>query len=113
MRWLYLGVLAACLVVTLPLEVVLGARVYRRPLRLALTLLPVLAVFLIWDAAAISAGQWSYHHLVGLRIGNVPVEEIAFFVVVPICTVLTLEAVRRRRPTWRIGDEPPTLPTDK
>ena len=102
---LYLLVLGACVVVTLPLELMLGARVYRRPRRLVLTVLPVLVVFTGWDALAIHAGQWSYHHLVGARVGNVPVEELAFFVVIPLCAVLTLEAVRRRRPGWLIGDE--------
>lgn len=102
---LYLFVLLGCVVVTLPLELVLGVRVYRRPRRLALTVLPVLSVFTAWDALAIHARQWAYHHLLGVRVGNVPVEELAFFVVIPVCAVLTLEAVRRRRPTWRIGDE--------
>ena len=105
---LYLLVLLGCLVVTLPLELVLGVRVYRRPRRLLLTLLPVLAVFVTWDALAVHARQWSYHHLLGAHVGNLPVEELAFFVVVPTCAVLTLEAVRRRRPAWRIGDESET-----
>src|SRR3954452_24784238 len=105
MRFLYLLVLAGCVVVTLPLELVLGARVWSRPRRLALTLLPVLVVFLTWDSVAIAAGQWGYRHLTGLRLGNLPVEELAFFVVVPTCAVLTLEAVRRHRPKWRVGDE--------
>lgn len=108
MRFLYLAVLLGCVVVTLPLELVLGVRVYRSPWRLLLTLAPVLVVFLGWDAAAVSAGQWSYHHLIGSHIGMLPVEEIAFFVVVPVCAVLTLEAVRRRRPAWTVGDEPPS-----
>ena len=102
---LYLGVMAACLVVTLPLELVLGARVYRRPLRLLLALLPVLAVFVTWDVLAIHAGQWTYHQLTGARIGDLPVEELVFFIVVPTCSILTLEAVRRTKPRWRIGDE--------
>jgi lycopene cyclase domain-containing protein len=102
---LYLLVLAGCLVVTLPLELVLRARVYARWRRLLLTLLPVLAVFITWDALAIHAHEWSYRHLSGLNVGNVPVEEIAFFLVVPVCSVLTLEAVRRLRPAWRAGDE--------
>ena len=105
MRLLYLAVLAGCVVVTLPLELALGARVWSRPGRLVRTLLPVLAIFLTWDAVAISAGLWSYSRLTGWSVGNLPVEEIAFFVVVPTCAVLTLEAVRRRRPQWRIGDE--------
>jgi lycopene beta-cyclase len=101
----YLAVLAGCLIVTLPLELVLHARVYARWHRLLLTLLPVLAVFVTWDVLAIRAHDWSYRHLTGISIGNLPIEELAFFVVVPICALLTFEAVRRLRPTWRAGDE--------
>lgn len=98
---LYLGVLAVCLLVTLPLELVLRARVYARPRRLALALTPVVVVFTVWDAYAISRRHWAYspHLTTGLRVGNVPVEELAFFVVVPVCAILTYEAVgavRRR-----------------
>jgi hypothetical protein len=32
-------------------------------------------------------------------------EELLFFIVIPTCAVLTLEAVRVRRPHWIIGDE--------
>ena len=107
MRWIYPAVLGGCLLVTLPLELVLKVGVYARPMRLLATLLPVLAVFVTWDALAIHAGHWHYRHLFGIRVGNVPIEELAFFAVVPLCAVLTLEAVRRRRPGWRIGDERP------
>jgi lycopene cyclase domain-containing protein len=91
----------------LPLEIVLKVGVYARPRRLLAALAPVLVVFLTWDALAVHAGQWHYRHLLGIRIGNLPVEEVAFFLVVPTCAILTLEAVRRRRPGWRIGDERP------
>jgi lycopene beta-cyclase len=101
---LYLAVMAGCLAVTLPLELVLRARVYSRWRRLLATLVPVLAVFLSWDALAIHAHDWSYRHLTGLRIGNVPIEELVFFVVIPICALLTFEAVCRLRPGWR-GDD--------
>ena len=102
----YLAVMAGCVVVTLPLELVLRARVYTRWRRLLLTLLPVLAVFVTWDVLAIRAHHWRYRHLTGVRIGNLPIEELAFFLVIPICSILTLEAVRRLRPTWGSGDEP-------
>jgi lycopene cyclase domain-containing protein len=102
---LYLAVMAGCVVVTLPLELVLRARVYARWRRLLLTLLPVMAVFVTWDVLAIRAHQWHYRRLTGVRIGNLPIEELAFFVVIPICSILTFEAVRRLRPRWRAGDE--------
>ncbi len=110
---LYLAVMAACLVVTLPLELVLRARVYARWQRLVLTLLPVLLVFLAWDALAIHAGDWSYRRLTGIRIGNLPIEEIVFFLVIPVCTVMTFEAVRRLRPGWwPAGEKEPSKPPE-
>ena len=95
----YLIVLGACLIGTLPLELFLGVRVYRQWRRLALTLLPVLLVFVTWDVLAITAGQWSYdpRQLVGVFLGVLPLEELLFFLVIPTCSVLALEAVRRVR----------------
>jgi lycopene cyclase domain-containing protein len=97
---LYLGVMAACVVITLPLELLIGARVYARPRRLLLTLLPILAVFVTWDVLAIHAHFWVYRHLSGAQLGNLPIEELVFFIVIPICSLLTFEAVRRLRPRW-------------
>ncbi|WIX98720.1 lycopene cyclase domain-containing protein [Amycolatopsis mongoliensis] len=94
-RWEYLLVLGACVLVTLPLELA-GARVYRRPGRLARAVLPVALVFLAWDALAIAAGVWDFDpaFVTGLRVPfGVPLEEVLFFVVVPVCGVLTYEAV--------------------
>lgn len=107
MRALYLALLAGCVLATLPLELVLGARVYRRPLRLALALLPVLAVFLLWDVYAIGHRDWTYsrRQTLGLWLpGHLPVEELLFFLVIPISSILTFEAVRRVR-GWPAGDE--------
>jgi lycopene cyclase domain-containing protein len=104
----YLGVLAGCVATTLPLEVALGARAYRQPGRLLATVAPVAAAFAAWDVAAIRAGWWRYdpQRITGATLpGDLPVEEALFFLVVPVCAVLTLEAVRVRRPAWAIGDE--------
>ncbi len=92
----YLLLMAACLLVTLPLEFVLRARVYRRPRRLALALLPLLVIFYVWDAVAIARGHWGYSpaHTTGwLFPAAVPLEEVVFFLVIPICGLLTFEAV--------------------
>jgi lycopene cyclase domain-containing protein len=110
MRATYLLILAACLLGTLPLEIVLHTRVYARWRRLLVALVPVVAIFASWDVAAIQARWWHYNraYLVGLRLpGRLPIEELLFFVVIPTCAVLTLEAVRARRPHWTIGDEGP------
>lgn len=104
--------MAGCLAITLPLEFVLRARVYRRPRRLLLALLPVVLVFSAWDVVGIARGHWWYNprHVTGVRLAfGMPLEELVFFVVVPLCGLLTYEAVgfclglagRLRRPAGR------------
>ena len=109
MRLTYLLVLAGCLIGTLPLELFLHTRVYARWRRLRAALVPVVVVFGAWDVAEIRAGAWHYddRYLVGVTLpGRLPLEELLFFVVIPTCAVLTLEAVRVCRPQWLVGDEP-------
>jgi lycopene cyclase domain-containing protein len=104
----YLAVLAICLAAAAWVEPVLRVGVVRRWRRLAAAVLPVAAVFLGWDAAAIASGDWSYDpsQLVGVRLpGEVPLEELLFFLVVPVCVVLGFEAVRKVT-GWSAGDEP-------
>jgi lycopene cyclase domain-containing protein len=107
-RLTYLLVLAGCVAVTLPLELVLGARVYRRPGLLAVTVLPVTAVFLAWDLLAHARGHWWFDHryVLGPRVLGLPVEEWLFFVVVPVCALLTYEAVGRQRTRRTAAREP-------
>ncbi len=107
----YLAVLAGCLVGAVWLEPVLRVGVLRRWRRLLLTLVPVAVVFGAWDIAAIRAGHWSYDpgQTTGVRLpGRLPLEELLFFLVVPVCAILAFEAVRtvQRRRGWKAGDEP-------
>ena len=103
----YLLVLAGCLVSAIWLEPVLKVNVLRRWRRLLLTLLPVVVVFVLWDLGAIAAGHWTFdpEQTTGIVLpGGLPVDEVLFFVVVPICAILGFEATRAvlRRP---VGDE--------
>jgi lycopene cyclase domain-containing protein len=85
-----------CLLLTLPLEFVFGARVYRRFRTLLLALLPEVVVFSIWDIVGIARDHWTYNpgFVTGFRLPfRMPIEELVFFLVVPICGVLTYEAV--------------------
>ncbi len=96
-RYQYVVVMTACLVLTLPLEFLFGARVWRRPKRLLVAIVPVLAVFTFWDLWASAHGTWTFdrRYTVGVTLpGGMAVEELLFFVTIPICTLLTLEAVR-------------------
>ena len=99
-RFQYLAVMAACVAVTLPLEFVLGARVWRRPGRLVRSIAAVAVPFLIWDVLAIARGHWTFseRYTTGWIVtAGVPIEEVTFFVVIPVCALLTLGAVRRMR----------------
>jgi lycopene beta-cyclase len=103
MHWLYLLVLGACLLATLPLELVLHVRVYTQWRRLVGVLAPIIVIFGAWDLLAIHQRWWSYdgRYLVGVALpGTLPLEELLFFVVIPICSILTYEAVLARRPHW-------------
>jgi lycopene cyclase domain-containing protein len=93
--WQYLLVLTSCAAVTLPLEFAGGARVYRRPKALLATLAPVLALFAGWDVIAVRHGEWwfSPRYTLGLRMAGLPVEEWLFFLVVPLCALLTYEVL--------------------
>lgn len=91
----YLLLMGACLAITLPLEVVLGARVYRRVRLLLPTLLVVVVVFGLWDLLGILRGHWTYssEFMTGAALGPMPLEEIVFFVVIPLAALLSYEAV--------------------
>jgi lycopene cyclase domain-containing protein len=113
-HWQYLALLGGCVLVTLPPEAA-GARAYRRPARWLRAVLPVAAVFLVWDGLAIAAGVWSYNpgYLTGVRLpGRMPLEELLFSLIMPTCGLLTYEAVdgirtilRRRRERGRRGSQ--------
>lgn len=91
----YLLLMGLCVAVTLPLEFVLGVRVYRSPRRLLAALAPVFVVFAAWDLVGIATGNWSYaaRFVTGLRLGPIPIEELVFFAVIPLCSLLAYEAV--------------------
>ena len=115
----YLLLMVGCLLITLPLEFVFGARVYRRAAGLALALIPVVIIFSIWDIVGILRDHWSYspQFTTGVKlIFGMPIEELVFFIVVPICGLLTYEAVgevlrrtqrRSKRRRSRVGEAGP------
>ncbi len=110
----YLFVLGGCLLAVLPLEFLLRLRVRTQWRRLLLTLVPVLVVFVAWDCYAIARHHWSYDRAQttgALLPGRLPLEELLFFVVIPVCAVLTIEAVRKVT-GWTLWDERPTRDGD-
>jgi lycopene cyclase domain-containing protein len=106
-QYSYVAVLVFVLVGSGWLEIALRTRVFRRPRRLLLTVIPVTLPFLIWDAYAISQGHWWFDtdRILGVYLpGEIPLDELLFFILIPIASILTLEAVRSVR-GWPAGDE--------
>lgn len=98
----YLLVLGVCVLITMPLEW-MGRGVYRRGPDVARAIAPVLLVLAAWDVVAILRGHWSFHPeaTTGVLIGGVlPIEEVLFFVAIPLCALLTYEAVRGHAERW-------------
>ncbi len=93
----YMAYLAFVLIGTLALQFSLGIRL--KPLsRLAKTLLPVAAVFIAGDMLAVAAGFWTFNPqlVVGSFIGNQPIEEVAFFFVVPLFYLTVWEIAKAK-----------------
>ncbi|NBU31076.1 MAG: lycopene cyclase domain-containing protein [Actinobacteria bacterium] len=98
----YLSVLAGCLLATSPLPRFLRVKVWSRPRRLCLSVLPAALLFTAWDVHAIAVGHWTFDpaQISGAMLGALPLEELLFFIVVPVCAVLAYEAIiagRNRR----------------
>src|SRR3712207_6429643 len=107
-QWSYVAMLAFCLAGTLPLVPAFRLRALRQPRRLLLTIVAAGSPFLVWDLYATGAGHWRFDASQTLpwRVAGLPLEEIAFFVVIPFVTVLTYEGVGAvRSEERRVGKE--------
>lgn len=61
-----------------------------------LTDIAILAIYLAWDFWAVAKGSWYFdpEQLIGFYIfGQLPIEEVLFFVIVPLMVVLTYLAL--------------------
>ena len=107
-RFSYVAVLAAALIGTASLEIVLRTRVYRRWRRLVLTVLCTIPLFIVWDLYAIAERHWWFNvdRITGVYLpGQLPLDEVLFFMTIPVLSVLTYEAVRAVKSRWPAGDE--------
>ena len=67
-------------------------------------MLPISTGFLIWDAYAIAQGHWHFDpdQILGIFTpGRIPLEEVLFFLIIPIAVLMTLEGVLRLKPEWK------------
>ena len=100
----YLAMLIFTAAASFWLEIAFKVHVLRRMKRVLLSLLPSSLGFLIWDAYAIAQGHWYFDQRQVTGINgpfNIPIEEILFFLIIPIAVLMTLEGVARLKPQWK------------
>jgi lycopene cyclase domain-containing protein len=100
----YLVMLIFTMFASFWLEIAFKVHVLRRMKRVLLSLLPISLGFLIWDAYAIAQGHWYFDQKQVTGINgpfNIPIEEILFFLIIPIAVLMTLEGVARIKPQWK------------
>jgi lycopene cyclase domain-containing protein len=92
----YFMVLAGCFVIPFILSFSKKLDFYKYPLRLVLSLGIPFVLFIAWDTAASARGHWSFNpeYTIGLKILNLPLEEILFFLIIPFCGIFTWECVK-------------------
>ena len=54
--------------------------------------------FIIWDVIVTEIGHWSFNleFISGLKVINLPIEEILFFIIIPFCCTFTWNALNRQ-----------------
>ncbi len=92
----YFLVLLACFAVPFIKSFSTKIGFYTYPYRLAVSLIFPFIVFISWDLLAAWRGHWSFNekYISGLKIMNLPVEEILFFFIIPFCALFTWEVVK-------------------
>lgn len=91
----YAAVLVACLAATVPLVPVFHLERMRRVHVLLAAIVCAAVPFVVWDLTATHAGQWHFDRtqVLCVRLLGLPLEEWAFFVVIPFAAVASYEAV--------------------
>lgn len=108
LKFAYFAMLLFTVVGSFWLEIFLKVGVLRRMKRAILSIIPTAVIFIIWDYYAVIKGHWWFdkNQVVGIfGPKGVPLEEFLFFLVVPLASLLTIEAVRTQKRHWKFGDE--------
>jgi lycopene cyclase domain-containing protein len=86
-------------IISLPLFYTPNKRVgyYRQLPAVGFSILVVGSCYLIWDIFVTARGEWSFNptYLTGIKIVNLPLEEILFFITVPYSCLFIYEALLR------------------
>jgi len=68
---------------------------YRNIRALLITIALIVVIFGSWDVLATFRGHWFFNPegVWDMRLINLPLEEVLFFVVIPFCCIFTWEAI--------------------
>lgn len=91
----YLILILLAVAVTLPLEFIGRMGIYGRYRATLIALSTPILVFIAWDIVFASTDLWNFSkkHTYDLRIFSLPIEEILFFIFIPLAALLTYHAV--------------------
>ena len=106
-RFNYLQVLLFIAVCAVFIAIVFKIRVPKFWKNFFITDLCIMVIYLIWDYWAITKRNWYFDEgqIIGIRIlGKIPIEEILFFLIVPLTSLLTFLALKKLT-KWDTGQK--------
>jgi lycopene cyclase domain-containing protein len=92
----YLAVIAAVLICAFGVNLGFRLRISKRWRELLLTEIAILVAYLSWDTWAIAKKSWFFdpHQILNFDLlPKVPVEEVLFFITVPLMVILSYQAL--------------------
>jgi len=97
--WIILGTIAGPLALSFDQKVAF----YKQFTRVFIAVISVGIPFLIWDALFTSLGIWGFtpKYLSKIYLGNLPIEECLFFLVVPFACVFIYEVLKAYFPNFK------------
>lgn len=91
----YLGLLLGSFLFPFLLSFAKGVSFYKKWRPLFLAHIIIAMVFCIWDYVFTYFGVWGFNpnYILGIYLGNLPLEEVLFFVIIPYCCLFIYESL--------------------